>query len=537
MSPAGRGRYSVVAILLHWSIAAALVLQVVLGWRLEDEEVFVRNRLLQLHKSIGILVLALTLGRLLWRFWGRPPPRNTLNRVEQALAHWVHIGLYVLLLALPLSGWALSSTRSVGTFHLFGFVPWPNLPFISSLSGSDEQTLSDNLGSVHPMIAWLMIGLIGLHISGALWHHFLLRDGTVSRMLPGIAPGSLGWRVLAVPGIGTLLVATGYLIQPSVPVPRPKPTNLEQADLFLDLVGPVLERRCGSCHSEDDARGGLSVTSYAGLMQGGRSAPSVVSGQPMASELLRRVSLPSEDVKFMPKNGRRPLTTSQILAIRLWIEMGASRIESVSSLHLSEDQRSTLRRLLGTGEAWEEPEASGETLPIVAKADSQAIKELVELGFVVRKISQSSELLAVDFASSGQIAAAAWSALERIAAQTRSLNLYNASVTDENMKVLSHFANLTQLRLESNPIGDDGAACLMSLRTLVSLNLVNTKVGDAGVAMLGTLPALRRLYVWRSSVSPAKIATLRQDRPDVEVIAGLAASDIEVEKPSAGAPN
>jgi cytochrome b561 len=524
-----RDRYSAVAILLHWGIAAALALQIFLGWRLEDEEVFVRSGLLRLHKSIGILVLVLTLARLLWRFWRPPlPRRNPLKPIEQTLAQWVHVGFYVVLLVLPLSGWALVSIRSAVAFQLFGFVPWPHLPLPSLLSPGHQEALSDNLGSVHAWIAWLTIGLLGLHVTGALRHHFISQDATVSRILPGVPPGAVGWRFLAIPIVGTLLVATAYLIQPAVPAPRPQPARLEEADLFLDVVQPALERRCGFCHGEDDARGGLSVTNYDSLMQGGRSGRSVVAGQPLASKLFRRISLPSEDPKFMPRNGRHPLTASQISAIRLWIEAGASATTSVANLHLSEEQRSMLQRLLGGSGAPEELATLSEPLPVVAKADSQAVMQLAESGFIIRKVSRSSELLVVDFRGRGQIGDAAWAALARIAAQTRSLNLYNAGVTDANLSSLSEFVNLTQLRLGSNPIGDDGAAHLTSLGALVSLNLVNTKVGDGGVTKLAALPMLRRLYLWRSLVSPAKIAALRQGRSNVELIGGVAADNIEM---------
>jgi cytochrome b561 len=539
-SQPARNQYSAVAILLHWCTAAALVLQIFLGRRLEDGDALVRHHLLQLHKSIGILILVLTLSRLLWRF-RRPPPlqRDPPRPAEQILAHCVHFGFYIALLVLPLSGWAIVSMRSAGTIEIFGFVPWPHLPLVSSLAGSTQDELSDSLVSVHALTTWLIIGLLGLHVSGALKHHFISRDGTVGRMLPGVSPGAIGWHFLSIPVAGILLIETIYLIKPSVPAPRPKPASLEQVVLFLDVVGPTLERRCGACHSEDDASGGLSVANYDSLMQGGRSGPPVVPGQPLASELFRRISLPPEDPKSMPKNGRRHLTAPQIEAIRIWIEGGASEKKSVASMYLPEDKRSMLRRLVGEGEAPDEPGTSAEPLPVVAKANSQAVKLLAESGFVVRKVSQSSELLVVDFTGQGHIGADSWAALATIAAQIYSLNLYNSGVTDADLKVVGQFVNLTKLRLESDPVGDDGAAYLTSLRALVSLNLVNTKIDDLGITKLMALPKLRRLYVWRSSVSIARIASLKQERPDLEAIPGtaVAADNIDMDKRPAGTPN
>jgi cytochrome b561 len=520
-----RDRYTRVAILLHWSCAAALAAQIVLGWRLVAEQVLVRSSLLQLHKSIGILILILTLVRLFWRMWKPPPQPLSPKPIEQMLARWVHVGFYTLLLVLPLSGWAMTSLRSPAMLRLFGVLPWPHLPLTSLLSISSQEMLADKVQGIHVLASWLMIGLLLLHIAGALKHHFISKDGTIGLMLPGLAPGAIGWRFLAVPLAGMLLALTVYLIRPSVPAFRPKVEKLEQADLFLDFVGPGLLQRCGSCHNDGDVRGGLSTTNYESLMQGGRSGPSVIAGDPLGSELFRRISLSPDDAKFMPR-GRQPLTTSQILAIKLWIETGALETKSVAELHLSRDQRSNLQQLLDENSSVEGPPIT-EPLPVVPQADSRAVKQLAESGFVVRKVSRATELLDVTFQGPGPITDTDWAALTTIADQTFNLNLHNAGVTDENLKLVSKFVNLAHLRLDSNSVGDEGVTYLTSLHGLVSLNLVNSKVSDASIVHITTLGRLRRLYLWGSSVSTEKISALKLLRPELEVLGGTTAGSTE----------
>jgi cytochrome b561 len=535
---ARRDRYSAVAIALHWGIAALVVLQIVIGWRLDGAERFVRSGLLPFHKSIGISILVLTAVRLVWRVWRQPPLRNDpLKPIEQMLAKWVHVCFYVVLLVLPLSGWAIASMRSSSIIQLFGFVPWPRFPLVSLLSDDRQEALSVSLGDAHAAMTWLLICLVSLHVAGALKHHFISRDGTVGRMLPGLSFAAVGWSLAAIPIVATVLGTVVYFGGPSEPAPRPKPTDWREANLFRDVIEPALDRRCGSCHSEDNERGGLSVTSYESLMRGGRSGSAVVARRPLASELFRRISLSPEDPKFMPRNGRRPLSPSQVSAVRLWIEMGASATGSVGALQLSEEQGDMLRRLLDGAAA---PDALGppsEPLPVVPEADAEAVKRLFQEGFVVRKVSSGSELLVIDFTGRGRMSEAAWGALARIAVQTRSLNLRNAGLTDEDLSRLGDFKNLTQLRLESNAIGDAGMAHLTTVRGLVSLNLVNTKVGDAGLKKLTELPMLRRLYIWRSLVSPTGIAALRRDRPGLQLTTGVEPQLVEVKTPSRDAPD
>src|ERR1700749_3856401 len=132
-------RDSSVAIALHWTIAAAIALQIVLGWRIGDVEGVTRTAVLQLHKTIGVTILVLTAFRLVWRFVKRPPPPDSsLTPLEKLASHWVHIGFYGALLALPLTGWAMVSAQRVGAMKLLGGVRWPDFPVVTGLPGEGQ---------------------------------------------------------------------------------------------------------------------------------------------------------------------------------------------------------------------------------------------------------------------------------------------------------------------------------------------------------------------------------------------------------------
>jgi uncharacterized membrane protein len=103
---------------------------------------------------------------------------------------------------------------------------------------------------------------------------------------------------------------------------RPPVTNVADADPFLDIVAPLLEQRCSTCHNSDKRQGELDMSSYATLMRGGETGSVVVAGRPAMSEMLSRISLPPDDEAFMPAEGKTPLTDQQVQIIEWWIAAG-----------------------------------------------------------------------------------------------------------------------------------------------------------------------------------------------------------------------
>ena len=132
-----RSRYDAVAIILHWTIGLGILALIAIGLTMTHLGLapMAKFQLYQLHKSIGITVLLAVLLRLLWRLTHRPPPLPAMPPLEKAAAEGTHRLLYLLMLVIPLSGWALVS---VSPFNLptvlYGVVPWPHLPVFPDLT-------------------------------------------------------------------------------------------------------------------------------------------------------------------------------------------------------------------------------------------------------------------------------------------------------------------------------------------------------------------------------------------------------------------
>ena len=128
---------------------------------------------------------------------------------------------------------------------------------------------------------------------------------------------------------------------------RAKATSATDADVFADVVQPMLEQRCGSCHWVDTRKGGLSFSTYERLMEGGEMFPAVVPKDLMQSELYARVKLPSTSDDYMPKEGKTPLSADQLAIIKWWIEAGAPGTGAVGTLSPPAEVAALISKELG----------------------------------------------------------------------------------------------------------------------------------------------------------------------------------------------
>lgn len=185
-SPRAGGRYSLVSIVLHWTIAVLIALQIRGGWALDGLTGLRQFEGYQLHKSVGITILLLSLARLGWRLTHPAPPLpEHMARWEKVFARATHVAFYLLLIGTPLVGWALVSASPLNIpTELYGALPWPHLPGLPDLDAATKKSVSGVLAFVHGRAPWLFIGLIALHVAGALKHQFLDRDTVLWRMLP-----------------------------------------------------------------------------------------------------------------------------------------------------------------------------------------------------------------------------------------------------------------------------------------------------------------------------------------------------------------
>ncbi len=228
-------RYTAIAILLHWAIALALLGQIALGWWMGDAMGDPARRAqgfaaIQLHKSIGLTILALSLIRLGWRLTHRAPPlpehMPAWERVAARVSHWL---FYAIIIVYPLTGWLYVSTGwsafdnhafDVPTFY-FGLFHVPHLFGLNHASDAARAGLAHTIFFTHEKLAWLTLALLAVHVAAALKHHFYDRDEVLAHMIPGLkprnaaiemAPASPERRNLLIGGFALIAVAALALI-------------------------------------------------------------------------------------------------------------------------------------------------------------------------------------------------------------------------------------------------------------------------------------------------------------------------------------
>ncbi|WP_323121852.1 cytochrome b [Burkholderia alba] len=178
-SPSLPTSYTRTAIALHWLIALLIVCGFALGWVMTDIPGFTPTKLkyYSWHKWIGVTVFALAILRILWRATHVPPPLpKAVSAPQRWAAHGVHMLLYLLMFAIPITGYLYSSASNIPVVYL-GIVPLPRLI-------DPDPALKDVLKTLHVTFNYGLLALVVVHAVAAVKHQWLNRDGVLSRMLP-----------------------------------------------------------------------------------------------------------------------------------------------------------------------------------------------------------------------------------------------------------------------------------------------------------------------------------------------------------------
>lgn len=181
-------RYTRTAIVLHWVIAALILANISLAWTWKTfPDQPWTQMVTNTHKTFGITVLGLAVMRLLWRISHRPPPFSpALPRWQAAAARIGHGALYVVIIAMPLSGWIYDSAwewAEAVPIDFWGLFEMPRIPWIADLpNGPGKAQLDSIAGKVHVWLSYLLYVLLAAHLIGAAKHQWFDRIPTLQRM-------------------------------------------------------------------------------------------------------------------------------------------------------------------------------------------------------------------------------------------------------------------------------------------------------------------------------------------------------------------
>ena len=184
MSSTADSRYTAAAVTLHWAIALFILFNLITGSFMEGLRQPAKHVVVSLHNSSGLTILLLSLARIAVRLTHSPPALDeTMSPLESRAAKAVHALLYVLMIAMPMAGWAITSSSTRKTVsELYLLTPLPKIGFLVGLPNPQKDALHDQFVLAHQTGAWILLVLLLAHVGGALKHQFLDRRPQLARM-------------------------------------------------------------------------------------------------------------------------------------------------------------------------------------------------------------------------------------------------------------------------------------------------------------------------------------------------------------------
>lgn len=322
---------------------------------------------------------------------------------------------------------------------------------------------------------------------------------------------------------GSLTHGADYLtksVSATVEKKERKPiANVQEAVLYTDVVQPILEEKCYSCHNAAKQKGGLRLDGAEWIGKGGKQGAVVVTGNAEESELIKRVLLPKQHEDHMPPKEKPQLTEKEVALLHWWINAGLSYDKKVKDLSPTEKIKPVLLSLQSAAPG--APKAKPQ-LPedVVTKADAGAVEKLSDRGVVVLPVAQNSHYLMANFVTVQDLKAADMELLLPVKKQLVWLKLRNQPVNDAMLATIAQCKTITRLDLSNTKITDEGLAQLKQLPNLQTLHLVGTPVTAKGLLQLKDIKTLQDVYIYQSAVDKNSYATLKAAFPKATIDTG-----------------
>lgn len=283
----------------------------------------------------------------------------------------------------------------------------------------------------------------------------------------------------------------------------------DSAIVFRDVIQPIFNEKCVSCHSAGKAKNDLILTDYKNIMNGGEQPGAIVAGDAEKSLIYEYIMLPMSDSLHMPPEGKMQLDREEIKLIGWWINTGSS--EHQQYLHL--EKVDSIQSIMVT----KFQPKKGLDLIDIPFADPSRIKSLTNPYRNVSQISAVKPYVSVFLGGKKDFTFNDLAELNSIAKQIVSIDLGNSTVSDADMKALSDFPHLQKLHLQNISIGDEGVHHLRNLRYLEVLNLSGTNITGKSLNEISTWKNLKKLYIYNTSVDQGSVESLSKSNPELQV--------------------
>ncbi|MEO5594815.1 MAG: DUF2231 domain-containing protein [Chitinophagaceae bacterium] len=292
-----------------------------------------------------------------------------------------------------------------------------------------------------------------------------------------------------------------YLLAPVTPEKVKPKVPLEEAAVYTDMVRPILETKCMSCHSSKKAKGELVMETEALLLKGGKHGVLWAEGHPELSLLLERIHLPETQKKHMPPAGKPQLDDEETAVLFQWIKSGANFKQKVNELPVTDSLRLLANALFGR--------STDEVYDFSAASDKD-VEKLNNTNRLIHPIALESPALAVNFYNRQNYTTASLKELLSLKTQIVSLDMAYMPLKEEDITAIAQFANLRKLNLNFSTVPGKSLAALNKLPLLNHLSLSGTTVSEKDIVPLTAFPKLSSVYLWNAPISTKEMDAVRK---------------------------
>jgi len=290
--------------------------------------------------------------------------------------------------------------------------------------------------------------------------------------------------------------------------------EIDSVKIYNDLIQPIFNQKCVSCHNKEISRGNLNMDSYSNLLKGGSSGNPINKSDPRKSLLIKRITMPTSELKYMPPDGE-PVSFDEIKTLIWWINNFDKSNQNLASLKVEDDIKESLEILYSLNfkeKQWFEK-------IIVEKLDESLIQNIDNTTFQIKYISDDKKFLSVKYlkknASINDI-----EKLQKISNNITYLTAKSSNLSNDIIKSISNFKNIVKLEIQDNNIDDESIEILQSLNNLEILNIHNTKITNRAIESLKNFKNLKRAYVWGTSISKNEVDDFNRKDSKLKLIGG-----------------
>lgn len=384
--------------------------------------------------------------------------------------------------------------------------------FTSVVTAITGLFLSKEQGYEAGAVQWHKWGGVLLSVLTALWYAYRDKIRAVKWLrVPSVIIALL---LVVITGHQGAAITHGdnFLLAPVTPEKKLPQVLLEDAIVYRDMVKPILDRKCMSCHNSKKAKGNLVMETEALLLKGGKNGKLWDLNEPDLGLLLQRIHLPEAAKKHMPPSGKPQLSADEEAVIYSWIRNGADFKLKVTDLREQDTLRQLASVLFNTIETDDYD---------FKEADENTVKKLNSNYRVVRPLAQGSPALGAEFYGTSFYQPQQLEELMKVKEQIVTLNMNHIPVKDEELKTIARFTNLRRLNLSFTSITGKTIKELLALKNLKQLSLSGTPVTTQNVSSFNNLKSLTQLYLWNTGVKEEEVKKMLADNKSLHIETGF----------------